>query len=59
MARVLNREFKRAQRYGTPLSVGFLDLDDFKSVNDHHGHDLGGLLEGQDMQTLQPVLVYT
>jgi len=41
MARVLNREFKRAQRYGTPLSVGFLDLDDFKSVNDHHGHDLG------------------
>jgi diguanylate cyclase (GGDEF)-like protein len=41
MTRVLEREFKRAQRYGTPLSVAFLDVDDFKAVNDRYGHDMG------------------
>lgn len=41
MARVLEREFKRSERYGTPLSVAFLDLDHFKQVNDHYGHDMG------------------
>jgi len=41
MTRVLEREFKRAQRYGTPLSVTFLDVDDFKAVNDRYGHDMG------------------
>jgi len=41
MARVLEREFKRAQRYGTPLSIAFLDVDDFKAVNDRYGHDMG------------------
>lgn len=41
MTRVLEREFRRAERYGTPLSVVFLDLDNFKIVNDRYGHDLG------------------
>ncbi|SHF52971.1 diguanylate cyclase (GGDEF) domain-containing protein [Desulfacinum infernum DSM 9756] len=37
----LRRECKRATRYGTPLSVVFLDCDDFKKINDRYGHDAG------------------
>lgn len=37
----LKREIKRAKRYGTPVSVVFLDLDGFKNVNDAHGHLAG------------------
>jgi diguanylate cyclase (GGDEF)-like protein len=38
---VLRRETKRASRSGRPLSLLFLDLDGFKSINDRHGHLAG------------------
>ena len=38
---VLHRESKRASRSGRPLSLLFLDLDGFKSVNDRYGHLCG------------------
>jgi two-component system cell cycle response regulator len=38
---VLRREAKRASRSGRPLSLVFLDLDGFKSINDSHGHLFG------------------
>jgi diguanylate cyclase (GGDEF)-like protein len=35
---MLQKEFARAQRFGHNLSLLMLDIDDFKQVNDVHGH---------------------
>ncbi len=40
----LRREFSRAQRYGSPLSLIMMDLDHFKLVNDRHGHPFGDMV---------------
>ena len=39
--RRLQDEIGRAQRYGLPLTLALLDLDEFKLINDVHGHTAG------------------
>jgi len=53
METVLKREYRRAVRYKTPLTLAFLDLDDFKTVNDKYGHDRGDELLRYVAETLE------
>ena len=56
---VERRELERYRRYGTPLSVVFIDVNHFKRLNDTLGHDrgdavlwmIGDLLRGQVRQS--------
>jgi diguanylate cyclase (GGDEF)-like protein len=37
----LAREIKRTDRLGSPLALVLVDIDDFKALNDQHGHAAG------------------
>jgi diguanylate cyclase (GGDEF)-like protein len=38
---ILKKEYNRCERYGKPLSVCLIDIDNFKLINDNHGHQFG------------------
>jgi len=40
-AEALRREIVRAKRTSTPIAVLYIDIDDFKAVNDSRGHQKG------------------
>jgi len=40
-------EFARFKRYGNPLTYAMLDIDNFKQVNDTHGHAAGDAVLNQ------------
>ena len=52
----LTRELARAQRLRSPLSLLVLDIDDFKEINDHHGHHVGDRTLCEVTRVLQAVI---
>lgn len=53
---ILNREVERAVRHGNPLALILFDLDDFKLLNDTHGHDSGDEALVSVVREIQPHL---
>lgn len=53
LRQVLPDELTRAQRYRYGLSLLFVDLDNFKHVNDTHGHSVGSSLLRQVAQFIK------
>lgn len=53
---VLDQEYRRAQRYGRPLSLIMIDIDDFKQINDHFGHQVGDQVLIKTTRVIQPVI---
>jgi diguanylate cyclase (GGDEF)-like protein len=50
------RELARAQRTRNPISLAYLDVDDFKLVNDQRGHQAGDALLAAVAATLRDAL---
>jgi len=49
----LAEELQRARRHGYPLSVVYIDLDNFKLVNDTYGHEAGNMVLRRVSQALR------
>lgn len=44
MEDALEHELKKSTRYNSPLAIAMFDIDNFKRVNDRHGHEVGDVV---------------
>lgn len=51
----LHKSIKQAERQSKPLALFFMDLDDFKNINDSMGHEAGDTLLVQVAKRLQEI----
>jgi diguanylate cyclase (GGDEF)-like protein len=52
----LDKEIKRSDRYLHPISLIFVDIDNFKEINDTHGHMIGDKILAQIAKRLKACL---
>lgn len=48
-----NKEIERAKRFRYALTIGFIDLDNFKSMNDTYGHPAGDYIIRKVAESIQ------
>jgi len=53
---LLEKEIQKAQRNGSKFALFFIDLDNFKSINDNYGHHIGDRVLIEFTQRLQSAL---
>jgi diguanylate cyclase (GGDEF)-like protein len=56
LEQAIDREIKRAQRYDSSFCLLFIDLDDFKPINDKYGHLAGSQVLREVAQILKSTL---
>lgn len=49
-------EIARSERYAHPLTVAYIDIDDFKTINDSFGHSAGDKFLGAFVDTIRAVI---